>query len=256
MNNQQAHLSLLSLFLLLCLCSFTRTAFGEESIHVVELKHQLATDLLPELKPLVGPQGVVTGSGNTLIVKTTANNWISLQPLIAQLDRPPQPLIIYVRQGSDAQIRRDLGVDNSSILSTEHKQNNQGTQSVRTLSGQSAYIQVGQSIPVPTQTDIDNFSTYSVQYKSITTGFYVTPQVMGNNVRLQISPQSQHLMPDHGQQIATSAVKTTVVIPLGQWVAIGGSDQTINQNQRDLIITTESKGNTQGTIYLKVEATE
>ena len=66
----------------------------------------MAEELIPILQPLVEPGGVITGTGDTLFVRTSAANLGQLREALATLDRAPRQLFITVGQSSGAAPRR------------------------------------------------------------------------------------------------------------------------------------------------------
>ena len=105
------------------------------------------------------------------------------------------------------------------------------SQQVRTISGRPAYITIGQSRPIPQQqTTIRGNQTIQTQntyYQDSNTGFYVTPRVHGAQVTLQIGTQRQQ--PD-GFRVESSQISTSVQGKLGEWIALGGSDESSKQS--------------------------
>ena len=74
-------------------------------IEVVPLKHRTAEQVIPVLKPLVDPEGSISGFQNQLIIRAPPAGLAHLKQVLATLDTMPRRLMITVRQ--DADINRD-----------------------------------------------------------------------------------------------------------------------------------------------------
>ena len=79
------------LFALLLIASYTLSA---EEITILPLHHRLPEQVLPTLEPLVSPGGSIVGAGNQLFVRTTPENLLELQTVLAAIDKPLQRLLI------------------------------------------------------------------------------------------------------------------------------------------------------------------
>jgi hypothetical protein len=135
------------------------------------------------------------------------------------------------RDSRGAVIRGGSGDDRvqARVYSTQSLDNDRTTQQVQVLEGSEAFIQVGQSVPVPSATSRTFYggrwverSVDAVEYRDILTGFYVRPRVTGNVVTLDVSPQRD--TPGHQGRgsMNVQRVSTTVSGRLGEWLEIGG----------------------------------
>ncbi|MDW8469872.1 MAG: secretin N-terminal domain-containing protein [Burkholderiales bacterium] len=77
-------------------------ALAQPQLEVLPLRSRTAEELIPILRPLVEPGGVLTGQGYQLIVRASPRNLEEIRSAIASLDRPPRRLVIAVRQGASA----------------------------------------------------------------------------------------------------------------------------------------------------------
>jgi len=253
------------IFVLLFICNYAHTA----GLEVIHLQHQPAEDIIPVIRPLVGNDGVVTGSGYKLIIRAPAQRLDEIKKLLLEIDRPLQQLIISVRQGrkllretdkqsiagnvgsGDARLKvgrptRSGGLtmryrDGDDMLQAHMNQRNTElnddiSQQVRTISGRPAYISVGQSQPVPQQQTIVQGNrvvrTYNTQYYETGSGFYVTPRLRGDQVSLEISAGRQQ---PGRYRVESSGLSTTVSGKLGEWIQLGGSNEISNQSGSGLI---------------------
>ncbi len=259
-------------------------------LEVITLKYRTAQDVLPVVQPFVNQAGgTVTGTQNRLIVRTTRANLDEVRRIIASIDTLPRRLLVTVKQDTglsaiqrSAELSGNAAVGKAQVVvpptgrnsrgliverqqggnsarvqvqSSESRGNENNVQQLQVLEGNEAFIQVGQSVPVPQQTIIQTPQGTQVvqntQYRDVATGFYVKPRVSGEQVMLEVSPQRERLGPDGS--IDTQSVSSVVSGRLGEWMELGGIDQSRTQ-QNSGIASRDSERNTdQRRIYIKVE---
>ncbi len=274
--------------LLFCL-SFSLHAEQLE-LEVITLKYRTAQDVLPVVQPFVNQAGgTVTGTQNRLIVRTTRANLDEVRRIIASIDTLPRRLLVTVKQDTglsaiqrSAELSGNAAVGKAQVVvpptgrnsrglvierqqsgnsaraqvqSSESRGNENNVQQLQVLEGNEAFIQVGQSVPVPQETIIQTPQGTQVvqntQFRDVATGFYVKPRVSGEQVTLEVSPQRERIGPDG--RVNIQRVATTVSGRLGEWMELGGIDQSRTQ-QNSGIASRDSERNTdQRRIYIKVE---
>lgn len=261
---------------------------AQEKIEVITLSYRTADQLIPVIQPLVGKDGAVTGLQNRLIIRTTPDKLAQIRKVIANLDSKPRRLLITVRQNvsrealaNEASVYGSVGTDQArvrvprtpgesaaqvelgsrrnnvgaKITSTRDIENSSDTQTVQVLEGNTAYIRVGQSVPVPSRTVIRNGRQVTVvednQYRDVTSGFYVLPQVNGNLVTLEINPQRNTL----GSQGSINVQQASTVISgrLGEWLEIGGAGQQGGTRGSGTVYSTQELSTDSRSIFVKVE---
>lgn len=217
-----------------------------QDLQIIQLKHRLATDLLPVLQPLVESGGSLTGTDNVLLVRTSARNYEQIRQAVAALDRAPRQLLISVGQGNvgsdtSAGVRGSATIGSGDVQAGVNRPPGGSTgvqvqggartlhtgsdsvSSVRTLEGSETYIAVGQSRPVTSTTVSSGWYgttvSQSTEYRDARSGFYATAQVNGDVVTLTISPQQQSFR-SRGS-IDTQSLNTTVSGRLGEWIPLG-----------------------------------
>jgi type II secretory pathway component HofQ len=287
--NRPGRYTVILLGLLACLPAMS----AEQRLEVIPLQHRLVEDVIPVLQPLVEPGGSITGMNNQLVIKASPSNIAELQQVLASIDRPPRRLMITVRQDvSGSEMLREQGIsgrysqgditvradqvdrirDGASVGVEDddgnrlryHIQNQTGSREdrntfrVQATEGYPAYIQAGQSLPVQERSTYIGHGGVIVQdgihYHDATSGFYVLPRVQGNTVTLQIAPHLTTVQRGHQPPVVRMQdVQTTVSGRLGEWIAIGGVDQTGNHSQQRILGGSSSHSSEQGTILLKVE---
>jgi type II secretory pathway component GspD/PulD (secretin) len=277
------------LFILLLLCSASGVAFAQDAMETIRLHHRLADQLIPELRPLLAPGGAMTGSNELLIIRTTPANLEQLRQVIATLDRPARRLLISVRhagQASSAQagagVNANVGSGNTRIitsggqvgsariemrsggnviqgqvLDTRRNVTENVAQQVQTIEGGRAFIQVGQSLPIPMRQYVPVPGGYAVSdsivYRDIGSGFYAQPRLAGDRVTLEISTANDAPGTVYGSA-EVRRIATTVSGRLGDWLPLGGVTQQTDRDGRGLTGYGASAAGESRQIWLKVDA--
>lgn len=244
-----------------------------QTLSTVELFHRLPEEMLPLIQPLLGPGDVAIPARDRLILKADPEKVEEIRDLVRQLDKSAHRLLITVAQGRDlsretldAQGRLSGRVDlnrpaDSDVRIRGHVYRLEGrdsagyTQQLQALEGQSAHIEVGEQIPVPTQSYYGYGYGYSenIEYRPATTGFAVTPRLSGGEVIIELSPWSDRLSRDRFGVIDTHSAHTVVKAALGEWVEIGGQVETSGVEENGLVSRNYSTRSQQNRIFLKVE---
>lgn len=257
------------LFLLLSLSGLSAVA---DEMQIFELKGATPQELIPLIKPFVGPDGTVTGMHNQLIVRTSAERMAEIRKILQEFDRAPRRLLIHVRDSAPNAAERnriDLSLrtphlqtgesENNSLrlkhYSTESRETNLRT--LQTLEGQPTLITSGISRPEVTrggyiigprgggfQTDYD--------YKEIDSGFYASVHLVGDRVRIEITTQKQ--APIRGSStISHQATSNVVSGRIGEWLPLA-STRTQQESKRSGISSrASSESATESELWVKVE---
>lgn len=232
---------------------------------VIPLKHRTAEDAVSLLKPFMHPDGIVSGSGYTVVIRSTAENITDLKDIIADFDTALKRLQIsvsfdrqYVLQ--DMQAAVDVDVNKSTVsgrygvLETRDRQSAAGVQRLQVLQGQWANIRTGKKFPIAQRhTNPDGTVTETISYENVSTGFQVFPQIADNMAILKIRPFHSDLSREGGGKIQTQSMETTVSAPLGKWVELGGIIQKLESGANSHDISTGPRGEAARGLFLKVE---
>jgi type II secretory pathway component GspD/PulD (secretin) len=246
------------LTLLLMLVFISAPTLAESVVEVIGVYNRPASEIQPLLLPVLESTDHIVANGDSLIVKTSPERLQTITNLIRKLDNPVNNLLISVIQSRDTtaeQLNAGLGFELNAPLpypsnpgynpggyrnqfqgriygqasQINSTNNNRNTQTIRTLEGATAHIKVGNVVP------ITNYQVYpggygypgvsqSTQLVEATTGFAVTPRLVGQQVEMNVSPWSNRF---NGQgQIQTQAAETTIRVNLGEWVDLGGVDES------------------------------
>jgi type II secretory pathway component HofQ len=126
---------------------------------------------------------------------------------------------------------------------------------VRVLEGQSAYVSSGTSVPVISAAFISRHATGAVmEERSVNSGFQVLPRVNGDTVILEVGAQQESLRGGRsGNQIDTQSVSTSVMGKVGQWLTLGGVDQSSSSRSSAIGSRHIETASDQRQLWLKVE---
>lgn len=261
------------------------TAFGS-GLHIIELRHQPASEILPVIRPLLAPGGSASGQGFNLFVRTSPHNFSDIRRAVARLDVAEPMLHISVRESRRGGGLRRLratgdvaqsGIKHLALAGGEtpprpHSGSAAGryrielrtsrnlgytTRSIFVLDGHRAFIQVGRSYPqiqpfvalANGQIDIGG----GIEYRDVTTGFEVLPQLHGNRVWIKITPQFSFTGNHGGQTVDFRRLRTTIDARLGQWVDLGGTVGTGSQVTRQILGRTAVTGGIHRRILIRVD---
>ncbi|WP_462383890.1 secretin N-terminal domain-containing protein [Pseudomonas sp. Marseille-QA0892] len=239
---------------------------------VIALQHRPAEDLLPFVQSALGNEGKADAYGSQLIINTTPDKLWEVRQLLNQLDTAPRQLLVSV-DSSDSSItthhgysingganiggtRIETGRGNQTrIISRSTGSQGGGVQAVQVTEGYPAMIQVGQSVPLTTS-DMDPYGQRypSTQYRDLTRGFYVTANVTGDTVHVTLSTNHDRMAPSSSQVINTQGAETRLSGRLGEWITIGGVNESATSDARGLLRQHSTRGRDDMTLRLKVDA--
>jgi len=210
---------------------------AQAATEVVPLQHRSSAELLPAAQSFIGKDGSVTAFENKLIVNASPERIDDLRTLLLQLDTAPKRLLISV-DNNDSNFQDDRG--NARVIHYGTSNREGGLQQIQASEGQPALIQVGQSIPV-TSTSTDGYGRIqsNTEYRNVTQGFYVTPILSGETVRLQISSNNDRISRERADVVNVQSTDTTVTGRLGEWITLAGYNQQ-SQAGRDVSSRTYS----------------
>ena len=242
-------------------------AFAQGTLEIIPLKHRTVDQVLPALRPLVEPGGVLSGQANQLIVRTSARNLEEIKAALAVIDTAPRRLQISVRFDAAAESSRS-GVNTRGVVGTDRsridvriedareRQNERVDQRIQVLEGGRAFIATGDSRPLRQRQIVPTPSgaviTDSTVMHDVTTGFDVVPHVSGRNVFLDIAPQRETRGATPGS-VQAQRVATTVSGPLGEWLEIGGAVETSRRDASGILSSSERRNGESRRIWVKVD---
>lgn len=249
----------------------------QAATEVIPLSYRMAEDVLPIAQSIVGDQGKVNAYGNQLIVNAPSSVISELRKVLSQLDNEPRRLLISVdTQNAATEDSSGYRIDGSitagdleiqtgrgerrgrdQVRIIRHSTNSQGggVQQVQATEGYPALIQVGQSVPISTS----GFDAYGQAYqetrlRDVTRGFYATATVQGDRVQVTISSQQDSLSPSRPGVIDIQETDTRVSGRLGEWIYLGGVDESASSNESGTLRRYSTAGQQDLSLRLKVEA--
>ena len=188
----------------------------EFELRVIPLKHRLADEVVPVVRPLLAPGESVNGVDSRLIVRAAPRTYAQIERMLSEIDTARRNLRISVRhageservqdsQGVSGDVRRGntrivvtngsrsaggmtvgrTGPDgNVQLHSTRHVTTRRAssTQNLTVLDGGRAFLRVGESIPQvqPFLVLVGNRLgvVAGIQFYDVTTGFEVEPRIV------------------------------------------------------------------------------
>lgn len=251
--------SLASFFLFLMLATTLCVHAGTPEVRVISLKHRLAEEVVPVLRPLLAPGESVNSMDNRLIVRAAPTTLALIEKTLSEIDTARRNLRISVRhagQSAGTQNHQDIsghvqtgntrivvsngnrdrggvsvsgaGTNSALQVRTErHSTRSQAnsTQNLTVMDGGRAFLRVGESIP-----DVQQFLVWvgnrpaimtGVQYRDVTAGFEVEPRIVGERILLRVSPRLA-FRADHGvQTVHFEELHTQLTVLPGEWVDLG-----------------------------------
>jgi hypothetical protein len=200
-------------------------AWAQASLEVIDLRHTTAEQVLPALRPLLEPGGVLTGQRSQLIVRTSPANLAELRRALETLDAPARRLVIAVRFAGESAIERtevSVGVRGSRIEARARQERSAGAervdQRIQVLEGRRAHIATGASRPLELRD--------GTLIQDIATGFDVIPRLAGDTVLLEIAPQRAVAGSVVRGSVQVQRASSVIRAQLGEWVELAGVDGT------------------------------
>ncbi|MDH3760001.1 MAG: hypothetical protein OEU50_03405 [Gammaproteobacteria bacterium] len=275
-------------FTLLGLVLLASTAQAN-SITTIQLSNRPAEEIIPIVKPMLGTGDAISGQGFKIFLRSSAQTRAQVREMIDALDVAAKLLQISVFQGStrglraldiDGGIRVESGDASVEIGNGKNKEstgsitfstnrgsasiNSTGTRSrlqdnplhqVRVSEGSEAFIETGKQIPYFSGAYWTAPGTISggIEYKNVTTGFYVLPRVQGDHVMLQVSPFKNSMRNAGGGSIETGSANTTITGPVGEWLLIGGTTEEITRKQSGTGSYTSIQGRSNHSIWIRAD---
>jgi type II secretory pathway component GspD/PulD (secretin) len=270
-------------------------AFAQATVvEVISLKYRTEEQVIPVIQPMVGPEGSVSGFQGQLILRTTPANLEEIRRILVSIDTAPRRLSITVRQGAqlersrrEAEVSGFAGNDRARafvpgsgevsggnvvirpgddrlrarVLDSAGSGADSSMQTIQVLEGNSAFIRVGESRPVPSRQvrrtvvggQVVEQVVDSVEYREASTGVYVRPRVTGDRVILEVSPHRDSFAGQSPGAVNVQRMVTTVSGRLGEWIELGGIDQGSSSQGSTLLGSTSRSAADRRQVQIKVE---
>jgi type II secretory pathway component GspD/PulD (secretin) len=223
-------------------------------VEIIQIRYRSAADALRIVENLLTRDGSVTMDErtNSLVVKDSEESVGRIMKVIAHFDKVVEQAKIRVRfnenesdsgrlisaggavQGRNWKISSGTGKKGINITASDVSESRQtGSEYfINVASGSPAYIVTGKSVPYREKwvriSRNRAVAVDSVRFEKIETGIEITPVITGDNADIKIVPR----ISDEGMEggvIRFAEAATTLRVPLGKWVTIGGADQKENE---------------------------
>lgn len=254
------------------------SVLSANEVAVIKVKYRKAAELVPVVQSLLSADGSVTVSQrvNSLVIVDNPEAIRRVYAYLERFDTPVEQVRIHVRfnaSGSDEESvvaargrysNDNLGVAvggkkkdglEISVQDREHRLSSTSSAFVVAMSGSPAFIRTGKEIPYRQGSAF--FRRHApggetVTWRTVESGFEVTPIVAGENVHLKIVPRVAY---DHRKDavIRFFGAQTELTIPFGQWVEIAGSTDQQNEIFREILSQKKGGGNSVNSISIMVE---
>ncbi|NWO08180.1 MAG: secretin [Alteromonadaceae bacterium] len=225
----------------LCLALVSGPAFGQSESRIYELNNRTAESMAAQIRPLYqGEPVTMTTRGNQLVVRAQPRLLDEIGTLIESMDVAPVQMRITVRYRQDIggkQTGGNVSLNNGQAgIGATSRTISTASSSQRQLmvqSGQSAHITSGQvrTLPVAVQGGRNPAAVF--QQIETQSGFVVTPRAISErNVELTIVSFEED--PAELEGYETEALMTRRQVEPGQWVELGGTRTTIDQQRQGI----------------------
>lgn len=265
-----------------------------DSMTTIQLQNRPAEEVIPIVEPLLGSNDVITGQGYSIFLRSSPQTLARVRSIIDALDIPARVLQVSVFQGSNRDVST-LGISGNlqiergdaavgigsqggdaddaggnitfstddasgsvSGISTQSRLSGGPVHQVRVTEGSEAYIETGQQIPYffGGSRVRHRGGVGGVEFKNVTTGFYVLPRIHGENVTLQVSPFSNSRTNASGRNIETQSANTTITGRIGEWLLIGGATEQIRRVDRSTGSRAATESDTSSSIWIRADLVE
>lgn len=263
--------------ILIALALYSVNTHAEEMVvEILSLNNRSASEIQSLISPLLEESETLIANGSRLIIKATPTRQKELKNLLSKLDKPLVNLTITVVQtktktAEELNASASIGFNNSKhrpspsainassyFTQTDKKNSTDRTQVISTVEGKSAYIKTASTHPVQNITVHDSgygFPTVSgnTQLIETSTGFLVTPRLIGEQVEIEIKPWSEKM--NSNGNINSYSASSAMKIDLGEWKEMGGIREQSQRSTNKRLSHSYSTANKSMRILIKVEKT-
>ena len=282
-GNKRKKLILMFCILGLVVISIAPLAIADGTVvKVFTVKNRFAEDFVAEVKMLLSPEGRVVTDENTnsLIINDFLRNIYAVEDFLKEYDKVPQQVRIKVNYVDDTDLAQaGLNVNwiysnsqwavgnvsgdgrgrNIEVLMNARKRNQNitGEQNLLIMSGANGMIETGRSIAYTNwffqYSMTHGYLAQETMFRDVSTGFIVSPRVIGNNINIIISPRISYFGDKGTGEIIFREASTTVSCKDGEAVLIG-SGNTTNENIVWNILGGASAQKAEGNFYIMLTA--
>lgn len=243
-------------------------AFAQElSTRIFVLNARPAAATVDMIRPLLSPNGKVFPDTrlNKLVVRDTPEVLAEVEDLLEQVDvHAPQVRIHVNMNGVSNQSATNGGIAISGVAGNRNRNNvsvsgsvysrntqsqSQSQQNLLVMSGEKGFIHIAEDV-----VNTNPFQQFAVQqgllpptfvFQQVGTGFAVEPIVVGDVVRVKVTPWMSFIGPNGGNEIQVTEASSTFAVKSGQTVTVasGGYNQKLKNRAFGLILGGGSQSN-------------
>jgi type II secretory pathway component GspD/PulD (secretin) len=273
------------LLFLLAALAFPSAALAE--IKVLTLRHVPPGKVLPVVRELLNGSGKISHWENRLIINASKDEIATIEEVLRQIDVAPVMVRISVRaenrharagnrigvavlqagETGRAPTGREPGSSGTGLSPGEGRRLGNAVEEteyhLRVRDGGQGFILMGESVPYVRELLFlaRRHAGYgqSVDFQAINTGFWVRPVLEGDYVTLDIRPHLEGFQKNSSgvaglpSILEMQALVTTVRIPLGQWVDLGGILRESDEISRAIVSWRAGNAREEKTVWVKVE---
>lgn len=263
-----------SLLLIVASTLISTLLHAAPTTEVITLNYGLAEGMIPAVQPMLRDDERVSAYGNQLIIRAEPERIAEIRQMLGKLDRQPVKLRISVantsasnatRQGYSIDGRISTGpVDivtgdrstsnQTRIIRRETRGSNDAVRQITASEGYPVLIQQGQSVPITsTTTNAYGQVMEQTQYRDVTQGFYATVRLNGDFANITLSSNNDRVNASDSRLIDVQRSDTVLTARLGEWVSVGGIDDTATGEDRGLGRRTRTSSAERTSLRLMVE---
>lgn len=226
-------------------------AFSQSTMtKVIELNYLQANKVIQLIQPLMQPGEKVSGSGQTLIVNVSPQTLTQIRSILHQIDLPPVTFDVAIYQGDPNWLSAQN--NNSVVYSTQPQSEVQRSQSVKVMSGESAFVSTGEEVPIVSAVGVGFETGVAYQQRNIKNGLLVQPVLKGSQVKLTVKRIREQVNAAGGQQFDNQQVDTTIMAPINKWISLGSPEGGQQAAPSDTVYSAGRSFSQNSTLYIKV----
>jgi hypothetical protein len=261
----------MKILIFVMLSLFSVNVFAEVKLETIELKHRLASEILPDVQAFLPADSTARAHQNLILIKADTATINEIRSLIKKIDTPLQRIKITVvntdqNLGDQQKTNIAAGVTvndgdvNANVRanhwSTKDNRNKDKQYRAQGLTDNPITISMGQDIPQEEQLIFVGPFGRGVEtnttYVSLDNGFQAVARLLSDQqVHVDIHPFFSELSRRNGT-ISQSQAITSIAGPLGQWIELGYIGENENIDKRGAK-SYHSHQADQQRLYLKVE---
>ena len=214
------------------------TSVQADSITTIQLMSRPAVEVIPIVEPMLAVDDVITGHGFKIFLRSSPETLAQVKDMIEAIDIAAKVLQISVFQGNSRDLQKlgisgniQIGGGNASVnissTSTHTRLTDNPIHLLRVTEGTQGYIETGKQIALFSGAywRRPKAAGSIIEFKDVTTGFYVLPRIHSDRVTLQVSPFKNSQSKSGAGDIETQHANTTITGPIGEWLLIGGATE-------------------------------